>query len=127
MQHDLDFVFIDSHYNEEDEFETQKFNTELEKLWKFADETTPFDLKDIKAALNEIAEKHQEIENLSEKLAQHCNEVDDSSKIVVDNAGFSSGQFGGFGFGMFILGILFTGLVLFYLSKQSEKQPVIIE
>ena len=54
---DLEMVFIDSYYNVSDndkEVQLVKFKENTDKLWKLANQMSPFDCKDVEAARLEI-------------------------------------------------------------------------
>ena len=54
----LQTVFIDTFYDvTPSKKQTDKFNEYTNKLWSFANEVEPFDMKDIEEALTELAQQ----------------------------------------------------------------------
>ena len=52
----LQGVFIDAFYDSGDDYETENFSENVQKLWDFAVTADPFECKDIKKALTELME-----------------------------------------------------------------------
>jgi len=64
----LQTVFIDTFYDVPPSNEsTAKFNEYTGKLWSFANEVEPFDMKDIEEALTELAQQKEEIRKAKEE------------------------------------------------------------
>ena len=130
--HTLPSVFIDTHYEKDDDFENKKFLNETEKLFKFANKSKGFECKDIETALteikkltNQIESKDDKIKNLTEEnellqnqqkekeRRQECEESGWKSdkckgprpQKIIEN-GFDTAKFLGFGIGMLIAGKL---------------------
>ena len=57
-------VFIDTYYDKNNPVEKEKFDENTNKLWTFAKTRNPFECKDIKLALTEIRELHDNIKEL---------------------------------------------------------------
>merc|ERR1719245_2782695 len=114
FQQDLPVVFIDTYY---DIYEGTKsgemYKKYVKELWDFADRKEPFDLKDIKIALNELAEQKRKIQSLTNEL--------NNKPEAVQSMRFDSGQFVGFGFGMLLMGFVISGVVIFLMNKRNVK------
>ena len=79
----LQAVFIDSHYNKKNPEEVIKFNQFTKALFDFANNSEPFECKDIKIAQTEIATltkklEHTKIRNQelqeSFNIVKRCNQ-----------------------------------------------------
>ena len=70
LKRDLQAVFIDTHYKEEDPKELKAFNENTNELFKFANTSEPFACKDIKIALTEIMELTNSLEQAEEKVRE---------------------------------------------------------
>merc|ERR1719507_1521487 len=68
LKRDLQAVFIDTYYKEEDPKELKAFNENTNELFKFANSSKPFACKDIKIALTEIMELSNTLEEAKEKV-----------------------------------------------------------
>eukprot|EP00091_Calanus_sinicus_P013814 TRINITY_DN3069_c0_g1_i2.p1 TRINITY_DN3069_c0_g1~~TRINITY_DN3069_c0_g1_i2.p1 ORF type:complete len:196 (+),score=53.19 TRINITY_DN3069_c0_g1_i2:491-1078(+) len=62
----LEAVYYTSKFNEEDEKQTKRFDSEMTKLYQYAKDAKPFHCKDIVVALDEISKLEEEVERLSE-------------------------------------------------------------
>merc|ERR1719242_2407168 len=70
LKRDLQAVFIDTYYKEEDPKELKAFNENTNELFKFANSSKPFACKDIKIALTEIMELSNTLEQAKEKVRE---------------------------------------------------------
>ena len=70
LKRDLQAVFIDTFYKEEDPKELKAFNENTNELFKFANTSEPFACKDIKIALTEIMELTNSLEQAEEKVRE---------------------------------------------------------
>jgi hypothetical protein len=57
-------VFIDTYSDKRSDLEREMFDNNTNKLWSFAKSRVPFECKDIKLALTEIRQLHDEIRDL---------------------------------------------------------------
>ena len=64
LQKKIPAVFIDTYYDKNNPIEAEEFNNNTNELWYFAKTRNPFECKDIKLALTEIRELHEEIRDL---------------------------------------------------------------
>ena len=77
LKRDLQAVFIDTHYKEEDPKELKAFNENTNELFKFANTSEPFACKDIKIALTEIMELTNTLEQAEEKVREKEIQLED--------------------------------------------------
>jgi len=85
----LQTVFIDTFYDVPPSNEsTVKFNEYTNKLWSFANEVEPFDMKDIEEALNELEKQKEEIRKAkeeSDKLKDKLKQENESFEKQLQN------------------------------------------
>merc|ERR1712156_598870 len=70
LKKDLQAVFIDTYYKEEDPKELRAFNRNTNELFRFANTSKPFACKDIKIALTEIMELTNSLDQAKEKVRE---------------------------------------------------------
>merc|ERR1719242_1256166 len=70
LKRDLQAVFIDTYYKEEDPKELRAFNRNTNELFRFANTSKPFACKDIKIALTEIMELTNSLDQAKEKVRE---------------------------------------------------------
>merc|ERR1712200_197922 len=70
LKKDLQTVFIDTYYKEEDPKELRAFNRNTNELFRFANTSKPFACKDIKIALTEIMELTNSLDQAKEKVRE---------------------------------------------------------
>ena len=68
-------MFIDAFYSSDDRLEKAEYDKNVERLWNFSAQATPFECKDIKAALNDLMEARQNITLLRDELRQKEEEI----------------------------------------------------
>ena len=68
FQNELPAVFIDSHYDKEHEGSKQKFAYYTQKLHHYADTFDLYNVSDITAVQNKLAELNQKYENMTKEL-----------------------------------------------------------
>jgi len=73
---ELKAVFIDTFYWKQDKNETEKFNENTEKLFKFATEKKPFHCKDIKTVKHEL----RVLEEEKKRLEKEKKEIEENRK-----------------------------------------------
>eukprot|EP00088_Acartia_fossae_P030571 TRINITY_DN31582_c0_g1_i3.p1 TRINITY_DN31582_c0_g1~~TRINITY_DN31582_c0_g1_i3.p1 ORF type:complete len:427 (-),score=108.38 TRINITY_DN31582_c0_g1_i3:89-1369(-) len=89
VDYKLDSVFIDTYYDHNNQYETDQFQLNTEKLLRLANSMEPFECKDIEIALTEIQEMQGKIEQLKLETHERSNiiqnlisERDDLRKLV---------------------------------------------
>jgi GTPase SAR1 family protein len=84
LKRDLQAVFIDTHYKEEDLKELKAFNENTNELFIFANTIKPFACKDIKIALTEITELTNSLEQAEEKVREkeiQIRQIEDDKNV----------------------------------------------
>ena len=74
-------MFIDAFFSPEDPLEKAEYDRNVELLWNFSAKATPFECKDIKAALNDLMEARQNITLLKDELLQKEEEIKGKSRL----------------------------------------------
>ena len=105
FQKELPAVFIDSYYDKEHDGSRQKFDHYTQELYNYADTLTPYNVSDIKAVQNILANQTQEIKDMAEKLGL-CQAEE-------------AAQMSGLSVGMVILGVVLTSGVVFMIYKKK--------
>jgi len=154
LKRNLTSVFIDTFYHDEDELETRQFQQNSEMLLKFALSRRPFQCKDIEVALTEIRELKNEINKLviedenkdiilkelevsKSKLQSELTEYQSQKKseeaspkkgsFCSYNKCYTPSEFGLFGAGAGVLGILLGVLTISWYKQQclpDEKEEL---
>jgi len=148
---DLPAIFIDTFHNRKNTAEVQKFQQNVDNLWKFAETRldSPFWCKDIQLALSDIGLLTDKVKDLEEENERKTREIENLNRTVVvynetvqENirrgniapptrepvssceGSFSTAEFVLFIVGAFVCGILGTSFVLMWimnLRRISEK------
>ena len=112
FQKELPAVFIDSYYDKEHDGSKQKFDYYTQKLHDYADEFDFYNVSDIKAVQNKLAEANEEIKVMAEKLGL-CQAEE------AETLGYTAAQMSGLSVGMVILGVVLTSGVVFMIYKKK--------
>ena len=105
FQKELPAVFIDTYYDKEHDGSKQKFDYYTQKLHDYADEFDFYNVSDIKAVQNKLAEANEEIKVMAEKLGL-CQAEE-------------AAQMSGLSVGMVILGVVLTSGIVFMIYKKK--------
>ena len=116
FQNDLPAVFIDTYYTQSDPDQEKKFEEYMTKLWNLADGMTPYNVSDIKAVQNELANKTQELLVMTEKLGICKNKESEDAT----SQKYTAAQMSGLSVGMVILGIVLTSGLVFLIYKKKS-------
>merc|ERR1711862_474850 len=116
LKKDLPAVFIDTYYKKSHPGSKAKFDHYLTKLWNLADGMTPYNVTDIKAVQNELANETQELTRMTEELGI-CK--DNESKGTTSQK-YTAAQMSGLSVGMVILGIVLTSGLVFLIYKKKS-------
>ena len=112
FQNELPAVFIDSHYDKEHEGSKQKFAYYTQKLHHYADTFDLYNVSDITAVQNKLAELNQKYENMTKELGL-CQAEE------AETLGYTAAQMSGLSVGMVILGVVLTSGVVFMIYKKK--------
>eukprot|EP00092_Neocalanus_flemingeri_P013563 GFUD01014626.1.p1 GENE.GFUD01014626.1~~GFUD01014626.1.p1 ORF type:complete len:373 (+),score=85.09 GFUD01014626.1:55-1173(+) len=151
FEFDLPAIFIDTFHNRKNREEVEKFQQNVDYLWKFGQSRleSPFWCTDIQLALSDISLLTDKVKDLEEENERKTREIENLNKTVVVynqtvqenirqgnvapptpepvsscNGSFSTAEFVLFIVGAFVLGILGTSFVLMWiinLRRISEK------
>jgi len=134
LKRDLEAVFIDTYYKQDDQQEKAAFDKNTRELFHFANTSAPFACKDIKIALTEIMElnndleaakrktreKEQYISTIVEERNNYKNELDkyglttpgpwaderNGDEFCTTNRCYTPTEFALFGIGAIVMGVM---------------------
>ena len=116
FQNDLPAVFIDTHYDPEHKGSKDKFDHYMTDLWNRMDKMKQYNVTDIKAVQNALAQKNQQLRALTNKL-NICTEKESGKGETLK---YTAAQMSGLSVGMVILGIVLTSGLVFLIYKKKS-------
>eukprot|EP00092_Neocalanus_flemingeri_P030858 GFUD01033512.1.p1 GENE.GFUD01033512.1~~GFUD01033512.1.p1 ORF type:complete len:359 (+),score=92.14 GFUD01033512.1:212-1288(+) len=131
---ELQAVYFNPNYFKKDDNQTKRFETEMTKLYQFADNSKPFHCKDIVMALDEISKLEKEVEELRVKAANadmllKCEKSYENATIIIsqlkEKATITTGSTNtivGIALGCTALGLVLG--VFFVNCYRNMKSPV---
>ena len=156
VHHTLPALFIDTYYNKDNPQEVEKFELYTDKLWQFARSRNPFECKDIKIALTEIRELQDRIADLREDKQYKIRTIQQlmEKNVILNRSLAAAGvripekkampehltnnycmtsrcytptEFGLFGVGICILGIMVGIVAVAYVKNQCLPEDKLHE
>ena len=115
----LQSVFIDSHYNTENEIEISQFKKNTRRLLEISTNAEFFECKDIKKAKLEVRVLLDNLAHARNKTKEYedlIRQMNDSKPITNEKGCYTPTEFACFGIGMLLL-----GMAIFYFFKKYHK------